>query len=211
MMLRRDRTPRTSLSRLASQSCARAARSTASHSKRIFERARARARTLATATRCAARGLSRGGRAPYLGEGAARARRDDVNPVVFGVARERLRGGREAAARSRLVPRGAAGQFRAARAKRGAVRRSGCRPGLRCWAHAPPGRCSRSSRRAPRSCGCSRPSPWSSAPRNMRRRTSCASIVLGATRPDSELPHLCDRAAGQLTRLGRAIGGVLED
>ena len=108
--LRRDRTPRTSLSRLASQSCARAARSTASRAKQIFGRARARARTLATATRCAARGLSRGGRAPYLGEGAARARRDDVNPVVFGVARERLRGGREAAARSRLVPRGAAGR-----------------------------------------------------------------------------------------------------
>ena len=108
--LRRDRTPRTSLSRLASQSCARGARSTASRAKRIFERARARARTLATATRCAARGLSRGGRAPYLGEGAARARRDDVNPMVFGVARERLRGGREAAARSRPVPRGAAGR-----------------------------------------------------------------------------------------------------
>ena len=108
--LRRDRTPRTSLSRLASQSCARGARSTASRAKRIFGRARARARTLATATCCAARGLSRGGRAPYLGEGAARARRDDVNPMVFGVARERLRGGREAAARSRLVSRGAAGQ-----------------------------------------------------------------------------------------------------
>ena len=37
------------------------------------------------------------------------------------------------------------------------------RPGLRCWAPAPPGRCSRSSRRAPRSCGCSR----------RRRRPSC--------------------------------------
>ena len=69
------------------ESGARAARSTVSRAKRIFGRARARARTLATATRCAARGLSRGGRAPYLGEGAARARRDDVNPVVFGVAR----------------------------------------------------------------------------------------------------------------------------
>ena len=106
MMLRRDRTPRTSLSRLASQSCAQGARSTASRAKRIF----GRARTLGTATCCAARGLSRGGRAPYLGEGAARARRDDVNPMVFGVARERLRGGREAAARSRPVPRGAAGR-----------------------------------------------------------------------------------------------------
>ena len=174
------RSPRTSLSRLASQSCARGARSTASRAKRIFGRARARARTLATATRCAARGLSRGGRAPYLGEGAARARRDDVNPVVFGVARERLRAGTLWRRRGR---------------GRGAVRRSGCRPcprpGLRCWAPAPPGRCSRSSRRAPRSCGCSRPSPWSSAPR-LRRRRPPPQIVLrsaiflirkGASRP----------------------------
>ena len=51
------------------------------------------------------------------------------------------------------------------------------RPGLRCWAPAPPGRCSRSSRRAPRSCGCSRPSPWSSAPR-LRRRRPPPQIVL---------------------------------
>merc|ERR1711965_504133 len=98
------------VNRSSFESCARGARSTASRAKRFFGRARARARTLATATCCAARGLSRGGRAPYLGEGAARARRDDVNPVVFGVARERLRGGREAAARSRPVPRGAAGR-----------------------------------------------------------------------------------------------------
>ena len=65
------------------------------------------------------------------------------------------------------------------------------RPGLRCWAPAPPGRCSRSSRRAPRSCGCSRPSPWSSAPR-LRRRRPPPQIVLrsaiflirkGASRP----------------------------
>ena len=55
----------------------------------------------------------------------------------------------------------------------------------------PPGRCSRSSRRAPRSCGCSRPSPWSSAPR-LRRRRPPPQIVLrsaiflirkGASRP----------------------------
>ena len=53
------------------------------------------------------------------------------------------------------------------------------------------GRCSRSSRRAPRSCGCSRPSPWSSAPR-WRRRRPPPQIVLrsaiflirkGASRP----------------------------
>ena len=39
-----------------------------------------------------------------------RGRRLPSNPVVFGVARERLRGGREAATRSRPVPRGAAGR-----------------------------------------------------------------------------------------------------
>ena len=59
---------------------------------------------------------------------------------------------------------------------RSSPRASG-RPGLRCWAPAPPGRCSRSSRRAPRSCGCSRPSPWSSAPR-LRRRRPPPQIVL---------------------------------
>ena len=107
---RRNCTPKRSLLRRTLQRCEGRARSTASQANRFFERARARAHSLATATCCAARGLSRGGRAPYLGEGAARARRDDVNPMVFGVARERLRGGREAAARSRLVSRGAAGQ-----------------------------------------------------------------------------------------------------
>ena len=107
---RRNCTPKRSLLRRTFQRCEGRARSMASQANRFFERARARAHSLATATCCAARGLSRGGRAPYLGEGAARARRDDVNPVVFGVARERLRGGREAAARSRPVPRGAAGR-----------------------------------------------------------------------------------------------------
>ena len=124
--LRRDRTPRTSLSRLASQSCARGARSTASRAKRIFGRARARARTLATATCCAARGLSRGGRAPYLGEGAAERRRRADSRTVFDVARERLRGGREAAARSDQVPHGAAGQKSRPRGPRR-------RDGVRCF------------------------------------------------------------------------------
>ena len=73
-------------------------------------RARARAHSLATATCCAARGLSRGGRALYLGAGAAGRRRRVDNRTVFDVALERLRGGRKAASRSGLVPSGAAGQ-----------------------------------------------------------------------------------------------------
>ena len=145
-------------------------------------RARARARALSQRPRAARRAGSRGAGGRLTSAKAPPAR--DVttliqwssawpaNACAGGVRRRRGR------ARSRA---GRRGEIRAARAKRGGVRRSGCRPcprpGLRCWAPAPPGRCSRSSRRAPRSCGCSRPSPWSSAPR-LRRRRPPPQIVL---------------------------------
>ena len=123
--------------------------------------------------------IKAGGRARknYLNERAAGAARHDVDPVDLGVARERLRGsGRwPDVARSYGGPRGGA------RRRRGDLRWSGprpCpRPGLRCWAPAPPGRCSRSSRRAPRSCGCPRPSPWClrrACDDDGRRRSFCA-------------------------------------
>ena len=77
----------------------------------------------------------------------------------------------------------------------------------------PPGRCSRSSRRAPRSCGCSRPSPWSSAPR-LRRRRPPPQIVLrsaiflirkaGAARPRPG-PPVARRLVG--ARRGDGLGG----
>ena len=146
-----------------------------------FDSSGARARAAPTPHGRAARSeraaIEAGGRAlkNYLRERAAGAARHDVDRSSAWPANACAGAVDGLMSRGRVAARG-----EGARRRRGDLRWSGprpCpRPGLRCWAPAPPGRCSRSSR-APRSCGCPRPSPWSlrrACVDDSRRRSFCA-------------------------------------